>query len=93
MSGVFTDHWGWPLRVGVLGAMLFGGLIGLVNGFNVAVLGLPPFIATLGMMLVAPGLALVISGTKPIYFTEHPSFQHLDELSVIPGTAVPDTAS
>jgi ribose/xylose/arabinose/galactoside ABC-type transport system permease subunit len=44
--------------------VLFGGLIGFVNGFNVSVLGLPPFIATLGMMLVASGLSLVISGTK-----------------------------
>jgi len=63
-----------PVVVGVLGAILFGGLIGFVNGFNVAILRLPPFIATLAMMLVAQGLALVISKSAPIYFSDAPSF-------------------
>lgn len=89
MTGVFLTYWGWPVWAGVLGAVLFGGLIGFVNGFNVAVLGLPPFIATLGMMLVASGLSLVISGTKPIYFKEHPDFQLLMNFSVIPGMRFP----
>jgi ribose transport system permease protein len=47
MSGVFIVNVGLPLPLGVLCAILFGGLIGLINGFNVAVLKLPPFIATL----------------------------------------------
>ena len=37
-----------------------------MNGFNVSILGLPPFIATLAMMMVARGLALVISQTQSI---------------------------
>lgn len=89
MAGVFLTYWGWPIWAGVLGAILFGGLIGFVNGFNVAVLKLPPFIATLGMMLIAAGLSLVISGTKPIYFKEHPDFQLLMNFSVIPGARFP----
>jgi ribose transport system permease protein len=89
MTGVFLTYWGWPIWAGVLGAVLFGGLIGLVNGINVAVLRLPPFIATLGMMLVAAGLALVISGTHPIYFKENPDFQLLMNFSVIPGMRFP----
>ncbi len=74
MSGVFIVNMGLPVPLGVLGAILFGGLIGFVNGFNVAVLRLPSFIATLAMMLVAQGLALVISKSAPIYFTDAPSF-------------------
>jgi ribose transport system permease protein len=70
MSGVFITNWDLPIVLGVLGAILFGGLIGLVNGINVALLKIPPFIATLAMMLVAQGLALVISNSAPIYFTE-----------------------
>ena len=73
MAGVFLTYWGWPLWAGVAATILFGGLIGLVNGVNVSVLGIPPFIATLGMMLIAAGLSLVISGTKPIYFNDTPS--------------------
>ncbi|HTJ38022.1 MAG TPA: ABC transporter permease [Dactylosporangium sp.] len=89
MTGVFLTYWGWPVWLGVTAAILFGGLIGFVNGLNVSVLGLPPFIATLGMMLVTAGLALVISGTKPIYFKEHPDFQLLMNQSVIPGARFP----
>jgi ribose transport system permease protein len=89
MTGVFLTYWGWPTWAGVLGAILFGGLIGLLNGVNVAVLRLPPFIATLGMMLVTAGLSLVISGTHPIYFKEHPKFQLLMNFSVIPGIRFP----
>ena len=89
MTGVFLTYWGWPVWLGVIAAVLFGGLIGFVNGFNVSVLGIPPFIATLGMMLVASGLSLVISGTKPIYFKQHPDFQLLMNYSVIPGSRFP----
>jgi ribose transport system permease protein len=74
MSGVFIVNLDLPVALGVLATLLFGGLIGLVNGFNVAVLRIPPFIATLAMMLVAQGLALVISDSTPIYFTEDPSY-------------------
>jgi ribose transport system permease protein len=74
MSGVFIVNLDLPVALGVAATILFGGLIGLVNGFNVAVLKIPPFIATLAMMLVAQGLALVLSDSTPIYFTEDPSY-------------------
>jgi ribose transport system permease protein len=89
MAGVFLTFWGWPLWAGVIGAILFGGLIGFVNGVAVSVFGLPPFIATLGMMLITAGLALVISGTKPIYFKSNPDFQNIMNLSLIPGARFP----
>lgn len=89
MTGVFITYWGWPLWAGVLGAILFGALVGFINGVNIAILKIPPFIATLGMMLIASGLSLVISGTKPIYFKEHPDFQLLMNFSVIPGARFP----
>jgi len=45
----------------VVVALLAGGLLGLVNGVLIAKLKLPPFIATLAMMTVCLGLALMIS--------------------------------
>ena len=89
MTGVFLTYWGWPLWAGVGATILFGGIIGLINGVNVSVLGIPPFIATLGMMLIAAGLSLVISGTKPIYFNNTPEFQNIMNLSIVPGTRFP----
>ena len=74
ISGVLIVKTGLPVLVGVIGTVLFGGVIGFVNGFNVSVLKLPPFIATLAMMLVAQGLALVVSNSTPIYFTDAPSY-------------------
>lgn len=85
MSGVFIVNMGLPMALGVLLAVLFGGLVGFVNGFNVAVLKLPPFIATLAMMLVAEGLALVISGSSPIYFNDAPGYVKISTGELIPG--------
>ena len=90
MSGVFIVNWGMPVALGVPAAILFGGLIGLVNGFNVSFLKLPPFIATLAMMLVAQGLALVISNSAPIYFTNAPSYIKISSGNLIPGINLPN---
>jgi ribose transport system permease protein len=88
MAGVFITNMGLPMGVGIVLTVGFGGLIGLINGFNVAVLGLPSFIATLGMMMTQ-GLSLVISGTKPIYFSETPEFGAIMNVSLIPGMRLP----
>jgi ribose transport system permease protein len=89
MAGVFLTYLGWPLWAAVAATIVFGGLIGLINGVNISVLGIPPFIATLGMMLIAAGLSLVISGTKPIYFNDTPEFQSIMNLSIVPGIRFP----
>ena len=90
MSGVFLVNWQMPLLLGVLAAILFGGLIGLINGFNVAILKIPPFIATLAMMLVAQGLALVVSGSAPIYFTDVPGYSEISTGNLVPGVNFPN---
>ena len=83
MAGVIMVYWGWSFYVGVLGALLFGALIGMVNGTMIAKMKIPPFIATLGMMMVLKGLSLVISGTKPIYFSDVPQFGSISQDSLI----------
>ena len=89
MSATFIVTWHIPVVLGVILAILFGGLIGMLNGFSVALLKLPPFIATLAMMMVASGLALVVSGTKPIYFPTG-AYTTLSTGSLIPGSNFPN---
>jgi ribose transport system permease protein len=47
--------------------ILFGGLMGLVNGLLITRLRVPPFIATLGLMGIARGFALIFSRGIPIF--------------------------
>jgi ribose transport system permease protein len=86
VTGLLIVNFGLPVWAGILGGILTGVAIGFVNGFNVAILGLPPFIATLAMMMVAQGLSLILSGVKPIYFsTAAPNFKQIAIGSAIPG--------
>lgn len=88
MAGVFLTYWGLPLPVGIAAAIVFGALAGMVSGVLIARLRIPPFITTLGMMMALKGLALVISGTRPIYFNDTEGFTAISQDSLI-GTLVP----
>lgn len=83
MAGVFMTYWGLPLWIGVIGAIFFGAFCGFLSGFMIAKMKIPPFIATLGMMLLTKGLSLVISGTKPIYFNDTEGFTAIAQDSLI----------
>ena len=77
ITGVVLTFLGLPLPLGILASILAGTASGLVSGTIIAKLKVPPFIATLGMMLILKGLSLVISGTKPIYFNDTPGFNQI----------------
>ncbi|WP_265256718.1 ABC transporter permease [Verminephrobacter aporrectodeae] len=83
MAGVVLTYLGLPLPLGIAAAILCGALCGLVSGVLIAKLKIPPFIATLGMMMLLKGLSLVISGTKPIYFTDTEGFSAISQDSLI----------
>lgn len=93
-AGVFLTYWGLPLPIGILAAIGAGVGCGLISGSIIAKMKVPPFIATLGMMLILKGLSLVISGTKPIYFNSTPSFPVISTGSIIgdifPSVPVPN---
>lgn len=55
-----------PVIVAVLGGLAIGALAGLTNGILIAKFRLAPFIATLGMMSIARGLAYIYSNGRPI---------------------------
>ena len=88
MAGVFLTYWGLPIGWGVFAALFFGALSGVVSGGLIAKLKVPPFIATLGMMMLLKGLSLVISGTRPIYFNDTPGFPAISQDSLI-GALIP----
>ena len=61
-----TLHAGVPLPLALLIALLSGTACGLVNGVMISWGKIPPFIVTLSMMGIARGLALVLTGGRPI---------------------------
>ncbi len=87
---------GLPLPIGIVGGVLTGGLMGLLNGVLIARFKIPPFIATLGTMQIARGLALVIAELAPIYFNNTPEFNKgamgsaISLGSFIPGLDIPN---
>lgn len=94
IAGVLLTYMGLPIYVGVPGALLCGAACGALTGFFIAQLKIPPFIATLGMMLIYRGLSLAICGAKPIYFNDTPGFSQISTGSligaVIPGLPIPN---
>ncbi len=70
ISGIITSVLlasGVPLPLAITAGILIGGFCGLINGFIIAKGKLPPFIATLGMMGVARGAALIITSGVPVF--------------------------
>jgi len=94
MTGVFVVNWGWPAPLGVLAGILAGSFAGMINGIVIAKMKVPPFVATLGMMYMAKGLALIIAELRPIYFNDIVGFSEIATGSVIeavlPGFNIPN---
>ncbi len=72
LVGISQVNWGW-VELGWLGtflsilfAIFSGGFFGSCTGFLVSGLGIPPFVITLGMMVILRGLALIWSGGSGI---------------------------
>lgn len=58
---------GVPWPVAFIIALAFGVLMGIINGFSIEILGVVPFIATLGTQWVFRGIAGVITNGTPLY--------------------------
>ena len=76
---------GVPLSVSIIIALVFGVLMGILNGYTIEVLGVVPFIATLGTQWVFRGLANVLVDGKPIYTNTIPSKEVQDMFYVLGG--------
>jgi ribose transport system permease protein len=58
-----ASAWGGAV-ISVAGAALVGALCGVFNGWMITRHRIAPFIITLGMMVIARGLALILSGGR-----------------------------
>ena len=59
-------NWGMPVWITIIICIISGIIIGLWQGFWIAMVNMPPFIATLGGMLIFRGLTLVILQGKTL---------------------------
>ncbi|MDR1307142.1 MAG: ABC transporter permease [Treponema sp.] len=55
-----------PVIVPIAAALLIGAFCGFINGFLIAKTKIPAFIATLGMLTVARGFALIYTSGRPV---------------------------
>jgi len=81
-----------PFPVALLAAILIAVLAGLINGFFTTVIGIPSFIATLGMLSIAQGLALILSkanGFNPAYNVPPPTEASLSFFDFLGATRLP----
>ena len=69
VSAMLLDA-GTAIPVVLLSGLLIGVAMGAANGLGITLGGIPPFIMTLGMMVMGRGLAMTISGGHPIHFRE-----------------------
>jgi ribose transport system permease protein len=69
-NGIVLSHWNVTLQFTVFGAIVVGIAMGLaagwVNGVVITRLGVPPFVATLGMLSIARGLTQRWTENHPI---------------------------
>jgi ribose transport system permease protein len=73
LTGVITAlgiNAGWSTSAAVGVGILVGGAVGVINGLAITRLRVVPFIATLGMLGVARGVAKGIAGSKTVNMPE-----------------------
>ena len=66
IAGIMMYRWGQPVWLALIVCLLCGLIIGIWQGFWIAIVNLPPFIATLGGMLIFRGITLVLLQGKTL---------------------------
>ena len=64
---------GYPIWIGIIAALCVGIIGGLFNGFLVSIIGILPFVATLGTLTMFSGFAFLVSGGKTIFGRDIPT--------------------
>lgn len=66
ISGSLITKYNVPVVVGLLVCILIGAIFGTMNGLMVSYMKLPPFIATLGTMMLSKGLGSVFTKAQSV---------------------------
>ena len=93
VGGYMIVHKGMPVVVGILIAILMGVIIGLINGTLIAVMDLPPFLATLCTCMITRGLGPALCGgfgvSWPSALSEAGAFRKIFKFTNAGGTVIP----
>lgn len=66
ISGSLITQHNLPVWLGLIVCILIGMIFGLMNGVMVSYMGLPPFIATLGSMMLSKGIGSIFTKAQSI---------------------------
>jgi ribose transport system permease protein len=59
---------GVAIPIVIMAGLVIGAMAGAINGLGISVGGIPPFIMTLGTMVIGRGVAMAISDGHPVHF-------------------------
>ncbi len=68
IGGTAYKTWGWPMWLSLILIIVVSTAFGLFNGIMVSRLSLPPFIATLGTMMISLGVGSIVSNVRSATF-------------------------
>ncbi len=75
LGGMAYNSWHWPMLACLLLVIVVGTMFGLLNGFLIAYLNLPPFIATLGTQMMGMGFGAIVTKVQTM---RYPTFGTAD---------------
>lgn len=64
IGGTAYKSWGWPMWLTLITIIFVAMFFGFFNGIMVSRLKLPPFIATLGTMMISMGVGSIVSNVR-----------------------------
>ncbi|MCR5716735.1 MAG: ABC transporter permease [Lachnospiraceae bacterium] len=92
-GGYLIRFHSWPVGAAILVSILFGCAIGLLNGVLIAIMDLPPFLATLCTCMITRGLGSICSGSFgipwPIANADNGWFHSIFKITLASGTKIP----
>lgn len=66
IAGTLATKYDAPILICLIIGVLIGAFFGLCNGLMVSVMGLPPFIATLGTMMISKGFGSIFTRAQSV---------------------------